>query len=223
MHEALWAGVDLKLEYASFHLRQMIKAVDPPRWTTYEVAAQAAGAIIDTGWQRKVYPSLDAFLVTTRCVSELIKCCFGADVGHWKVRNWFDTLDPAEQARRRVFHARFAKTADAFRDLPLSQARDVVAHRTGVAAVQVTINTWFGVTYVGGPIEPVPSSVSRPAALTDASVPVPAPLWSDFTIDGQPLFQAAQDYLDAARVLVSEARTLALAVHGSNLLTPPPG
>lgn len=44
-----------------------------------------------------------------------------------------------------------------------------------------------------------------------------------FTIDGQPLFEAAQDYLAAARALVSEARTLALAVHGSNLLTPPLG
>lgn len=223
MHEALWAGVDLKVEYASFHLQQVIEALDPPRWTTYEVAAQAAGAIIDTGWQRKVYPSLDAFLVTTRCVSELIKCCFGADLGHPKVKGWFLKLDPAEQSRRRMFGEQFAKTADAFRDLPLSQARDVVAHRTGVAAVQVTINTLFGVTYVGGPIEPVPTSVNRPAAAGDVSVPVPAPLWSDFTIEGQPLFQVAQGYLDAARALVSEARTLALAVHGSNALTPPPG
>ncbi len=44
MHEAMWAGIDLKVEYASFHLQQMIKAVYPPRWTTYEAAAQAADA-----------------------------------------------------------------------------------------------------------------------------------------------------------------------------------
>ncbi|HEX6706695.1 MAG TPA: hypothetical protein VF169_18195 [Albitalea sp.] len=223
MHEALWAGIDLKIEHAAFHFMQMARAVEPPRWTAQEVAMQAAGTIVDTGWQRKIYPHLDAFLVTTRSVSELIKCCFGADKGHPAIKAWFRLLDPAEQARRQAFHDEFKSTSDAFRGLALSQARDVVAHRKGVADVRVTINTMFGVTCVGGPTNPVPASVIRPAAAGEVAARVPEPLWSDFTIDGQPLFQAAQAYLESARELVRVARDLASKVHGNLPLTSPPG
>ena len=58
---------------------------------------QAGGAIIDTGWQRSIYPHLDAFLSTTRSIPEIIQCCFGVDDGNREIRDWFDKLSPDEQ------------------------------------------------------------------------------------------------------------------------------
>ena len=47
MHEQLWAGVGLKLQYAAFHLEKMSGSLQPPERTGHNVAQQAAGAVID--------------------------------------------------------------------------------------------------------------------------------------------------------------------------------
>ena len=54
MDEELWAGVELKLQNAEFHLQQMARSLDPPEPTAMNVALEASGAIIDTGWQRSL-------------------------------------------------------------------------------------------------------------------------------------------------------------------------
>jgi hypothetical protein len=47
------------------------------------------------------------------------------------------------------------------------------------------------------------------------------PMWTDFDIDGKPLFKACRAYLDDARALVGRAGALAEKVHGNSALTSP--
>jgi hypothetical protein len=85
MDEKLWAGVGLKLQNAEFHLLQMERSLDLPEPT----ALEASGMIVDTGWHRAFYAHLDAFLSAARSVPEIIQCCFGVDLGHPEMKEWF--------------------------------------------------------------------------------------------------------------------------------------
>jgi hypothetical protein len=67
-HEELWAGVELKLQYAEFHLQQMSRSLEPPERTHMNVALEAAGAIIGTDWQISLYAHFDALLSAARSV-----------------------------------------------------------------------------------------------------------------------------------------------------------
>jgi hypothetical protein len=46
--------------------------------------------------------------------------------------------------------------------------------------------------------------------------------WSDFTIQGRPLFETCQKYLNSAQGLIGEARLIAERAHGAEHLTLPP-
>jgi hypothetical protein len=52
-------------------------------------------------------------------------------------------------------------------------------------------------------------------------VPV-RPMWTDFEIDGKPLFPTFRGYLESAQALITQARALADEIHGENKLTFPP-
>jgi hypothetical protein len=71
MDEKLWAGVKLKLLHAEFHFEMMGRSIQPPEQTAINVALQASGALIDTGWQRAFYAYLDAFLSAARSVPKI--------------------------------------------------------------------------------------------------------------------------------------------------------
>jgi len=221
--EKLWAGVGLKLQYAAFHLQRMGQALEPPERTQWNVALEASGAIIDTGWQRSFYAHFDAFLSATRSVAEIIRCCFGVDE-HPAMTTWFDKLPAEEQARRCEFRSRFQAPYDSFVKSPLAAARRVSEHRTGYAQVTVTISGMFGVTYTGGPASQVPISETRQHIEPPfMSRPIPVrPNWADFDIGGKGLFPACQDHLNRAGALIAEARRIAEKVHGSSSLTHPP-
>jgi hypothetical protein len=226
MHEALWAGVEVKRQYAAFHLQKMGQSLEPPEQTATHVALKASGAIIDTGWQRVIWPHFDAFLSAARSIPEIIQCCFGADLGHPIIKQWFGTLSAAEQARRKEFRTQFKPEYERFRKLPLGTARDTSVHRTGIAGAEVQISGMFGITYTGSAVKPLPLAETRPIdnpAL--AWLPRPRrllPSWEDFVIDGQPLFTTCQEYLDSASVLIAHARSLAENIHGTQCLTSPP-
>ncbi len=231
MHEELWVGVELKMESAEFFLEQMGKALSPPERTQINVALQSAGAIIETRWQRSFYAHLDAFLAMVRSVPEIVQACFGADRGSKMMKTWFDGLPTPEQTRRKNFAAQFETAHQAFRSLPLSNARNISLHRTGGAPAEVNITGRFGVTHVGTPVRHVPTAESArvvagndPALQWAASLPpVPVqPVWTDFMIDGKPLFPECQNYLQEARNLVAQARSISQHVHGNDSLTPPP-
>jgi hypothetical protein len=223
MDEKLWAGADLKLQYAGFHLQRMGQSLQPPERTHWNVAREASGAIIDTGWQRSFYPHFDAFLSATRSVAEIIKCCFGVD-DHRAMTTWFDQLPAEEQDRRRAFWKQFQSHYELFCKRPLCAARRVSEHRTGYPPVTVTISGMFGVTYVGGPTTLVPGSETRPHIDPPLrAMPIPIrPHWDNFEIDGKGLFPACQDHLNSAGALIAEARRIAEQVHGTHSLTHPP-
>ena len=65
MHEKLWAGIELKLQHAAFHLRKMEQSIEPAELTATNVAIMSTGAIIDTRWQQSFYAHFDAF--SLRC------------------------------------------------------------------------------------------------------------------------------------------------------------
>jgi hypothetical protein len=127
MHE-LWAGVELKLENAGFHLRQMERSLAPPDRTQHNVALEASGAIIDTGWQRSFYAHFDAFLSAVRSIPQIIKFCFGVDTHPSRK---FDQLPAEEQVRRREFQRQFGPHLKAFDQLLVSTSRHISEHRTG--------------------------------------------------------------------------------------------
>ena len=223
-HRDLWAGIDLKIESASFHLDGMGKALQPPERTPYNVVLESAGALIGGNWHITFYAHLDAFLSATRSVPELIRCCFGIDPSP-KMQPWFeDDLDREERERRCKFVDQFKADYEAFRALPLGTARHISEHRTGFAPVTVMVSGRFGI-YAGSPIKPIPTSEMRELPLNSnmppgMSIPV-QPSWQDFDIDGKPLFETCRDYLDRARVLINAARALAENVHGDSKLTWP--
>jgi hypothetical protein len=206
MDEKLWAGVELKLQYAEFHFDKLGRSLQPPKQTSTNVALQASGAIIDTGWQRSFYAYLDAFLSRARSVPEIIQCCFGVDDrGPREIKEWFKKLPADELDRRQEFKKHFKRHYDCFRALPLGRARHISEHRTGVAPVTVTISGRFGVTYIGNAVEHIPLSETRQIddpELAFLAHPIPVqPTWNDFTIEG---------------------RRIALQVHGTKSLSFPP-
>jgi hypothetical protein len=165
-----------------------------------------------------------AFLSATRSVPELIRCCFGAD-NHPTISQWFTNLDEDEKNRRRAFEREFKADLTAFRNLPLSTARHISEHRTGAPPVSVTVTGRFGVTYQGGPTKPIPMTETQKLpdeyAFLEKRTLV-RPMWTDFEIDGRPLFETCREYLGSAQALAAKARTLAQQVHGERKLTPPP-
>ena len=185
MHEHLWAGVRLKLQHAAFHLQRMGQSLEPPERTATNVALQAAGAILDTGWQRSFYAHLDAFLSAARSVPEIVQCCFGVDERHPDMRSWFGQLPDEEKTRRHEFKKQFKPAYDSFRELRLGKLRHISEHRTGVPPAKVTVSGLFGVIYVGSPVERIPLSETRHINQPDLSwmakpIPLPQPNWDDF-------------------------------------------
>ena len=155
----------------------------------------------------------------------IIAASFGTDRGHPVMRDWLDHLDPDEQLRRRKFTAEFAPLHEVFRDHPLTQARDRVFHRTGIAPVTIRISDFFGVVHVGNPLCNVPTATSNPAhrGIGPERLAAVEP-WhhSEFKLDGMPLFPLCTGYLEDANALVAKARDIAKRVHGDKPLSSPP-
>jgi hypothetical protein len=219
----LWSGVNLKLQYAAFFLTRMQAPLDPPPRTTNNVVQESSGAILATNWQQAFYANFDAFLAMARSVPEIINCCFGEDR---VLRDWFRTLPEDQQQRRTQFSKRFRDERDRFRDHDLTDERNNSLHRIGVPGATVAHTGLFGVQYVGTAVAPIPASETRPLPPGDPhpwlARPTPVrPHWSDFTIDGKPLFDECHNYLKLANELVEHARRIANEVHGSHSLTPP--
>jgi hypothetical protein len=222
-HDAVWAGVELKLQNAAFHLEQMGRVLQPPERSGHSVAMEASGAIIGPDWQRSFYPHFDAFLSAARSAGNIIRCCFGVDE-HRELKP-FSSLPAEEQARRREFQRQFKPHLQTVNQLLLSTSRNISEHRTGVPPVTVATTGFFGVTYVGGPLTRIPTTETRQIDepnrpfVPSAHLPV-RPFWNDFFIDGQPLFSECQDYLNAAQRLIGEGRRIAAQVHGTKSITP---
>lgn len=227
MHDELWAGVSAKLEYALFHFEKMFRALQPPEQTAHYVAMVSAGAIVDTGWQRAFPAYFDAFLSATHSVPEIIQCCFGHD-SYRLLKPWFRSLTADEQDRRQRFSREFAPHHDAFRKLAPSAARNFSVHRRGFPQYEVRVTGSLGTVFVGTALSPVPLSESRQfddpthQALFGKPRAIDPPLWSDFEIDGRPLYQECESYRECAGDLLAKARDIAERIHANAPLTLPP-
>jgi len=222
----MWGRAEGKLQEAARHWVQMCEALQPPRRKGWMAAMESQGVIIGGDWQQLFYTHVNSFLTTARSVPWIIEACFGVDRGNRIMKNWFDQLPAEEQARRRAFCKDFRPLRNCFDRHMLTGARDQTVHRSGFPPVEVTVRGNFGKTYTGGPDKPIPRTEIRgiegELAWMDKPAPVRTPMWTDFTIGGKPLFDECRAYLDEAGKLITEARAIAAAVHGTVALTPPP-
>jgi hypothetical protein len=219
MSAHLWVGAELKLEYASLYLRRMGESLVPRR-------SGLGPPNIDHDWQLNLYAHFDAFLPCTRSVAEIINCCFGKDDGSREMRDWFKKLSVDEQNRREHFTKLFQVERAKFDSHFLTKARNVTVHRAGHPPVTVAFNGFWGVRYQSNPTTRLPSHEVRPSDGSDMgwlgeALPV-LPNGNDFEIGGRNLFSSCSEYIADAKDLLSKARTVAGAVHGSNPLTDPP-
>lgn len=227
MHNAFWAGVDLKIAQAERALSRMGSAIAPPERTGTTVAILSSNAMVGAQWQEAFYDALDAFLASARSVPDIIHACYGADK---VVTHWWTGLGMDEQGRRETFTTQFRAAYKQFKGFPLTTARHITLHRLGYPPVEVVIGGPGG-THIGTPVQPVPTAYSKfisagdDPALQFAATQPPRPLqptWADFRTNGAHLLPACRAYLEEARNLVALARTIAQNVHGSQALTPPP-
>lgn len=222
MHDELWAGPELKLDYASFHFQKMATSVSPRERTAYDVGYIATA---DAGPQRAMFTYFDAFLSAARSIPEIIQCCFGHDLNS-HMRLWFDGLELDEQKRRDDFRNQWTDYAT-FRNLRLSNTRHTIEHRRGYASdLEAKVTGRFGVVYVGGPAKPILATEMPPIdnpqlPLMVGLTPV-EPRPDQFTINGEPLFDVCRAYLDAAQKVVTDSRAISNRVHGGYGVTPPP-
>jgi hypothetical protein len=150
------------------------------------------------------------------------------------LKPWFDSLPSSEQTGRQNFCDTFKPRYNAFRDLDMTNARNITVHRTGYPPVRVNITSLFGVSYTGGPVERIPTTASRPGSPADDSAdpavlwaatlsPIPLrPTWNDFQIDGKPLYSECRAYIQRARDLMGLAQGISHQIHGRNTVTPLP-
>lgn len=225
MHENLWAGPELKLSYASFHLEKMQQVLGPADWTQADIAQLSSGLIVDRAQQRSLFPHFDAFLAAAHAIPFLIQCSFGYD-DYGKIKSWFKTLPPDEGNRRKEFRRRLKPLLDAFLLRPLSNARNVSFHRSGHADVVVRCSGRYGIEYVGSPTEPLPAAeypVIRNPQQPVMAHAVPLEIRpGDVTVDGKPMLDVCQEHLDEAGKLIAKSRVIAALAHGNAAITPPP-
>jgi hypothetical protein len=239
-----WAGVEFKLAAARFHLgemyQQLIPAVGRPEFRDYQALMSSPGTIVGGSlWQPALYYHLDGFLAAGRSVPDIIQAQFGRDTR--ASGDWLRRLSAEERERREQFQQSFSPIYTAFGRHPVSRARVVTMHRTGLPPVEVQVTGYWGVVYRGGPTEAIPALDARleptgddPAkivpAISSPAMPL-EPKAGDFSLqavadDGGvqrlPLFDACREYLQQLGALVEGARQLARNLHGSQPLTPPP-
>jgi hypothetical protein len=238
-HGDLWSAVEHKLAGAEFFFREMGRDIVPPYLNDPRLAAIAAtGVIVGNPWQQKFYHHFDAFLTMARSIPEIIRCCFGIDPDG-RMRSWIAGLNPSEVTRRQTFQAQFDPLSRTFTALPLSGARNITLHRTGVPPVEVHVIGRWG-AYIGGPLTAIPQSELLPVvagndpALLWAATEPPQPVQpqpADFSLliptgssaSRVDLFPECRSFLHASRKLITDAQKIAHAVHGSQPLTVPPG
>lgn len=231
MHEDIWAGVRFKIRNAEYFLDQMSKALIPTEGPPAVFAALHVGSNVDHQWQQKFFANLDAFLAMARSAPEIIRCCFGYDDSK-PMKDWWNALCADEQRRRKEFSAEFKTAFEAYKEHPLSQARNISFHRQGYPNAEVAVVGRFNVLpLTGTPVNPASMfEVPVIGMLGDdaekfAGILAPQPhqiSWPDFKIDDNPLFEECRVYLRSATELVKTAEVISVQVHGASQLTSPP-
>ena len=224
-----------KLDAARLFLHEMSNDLMPASARSPMYAAiESTGAILSHPWQERFYPHLDAFLIATNAIPDIITSWCGSS-NHPAMKSWLSTIGHSERKRRTDFQTRFKRHIKRFSKLPLRTARNLTVHSHGTPPVNVELMGRWGIRYRGGPTEPLPASEvhnvnasSDPTRLWEATQP-PLPLkpkWRDFHLrtkhGDEPLLSEVQRYLEKAEKLLTEARNIFQQVHGNAPLTAPP-
>jgi hypothetical protein len=197
-------------------------------------AIESIGAISSHPWQERFYPHLDAFLMATNAIPDIITSWCGFS-NHPATKSWLRTIGNPERTRRTDFQKRFRRQSKRFSELPLRTARNLTVHSRGTPPVDIELMGRWGIRYRGGPTELLPASEvqsinagSDPGfqwAATEPALPL-KPRWGDFNLrtrqGDKPLVSEVQRYLEEAEKLLAEARNIFQQVHGSDPLTEPP-
>jgi hypothetical protein len=229
-----WAGVDFKLGEAGFFLLEEMPRDLRPTRNSHTAALAATGAMVmGKLWQPRFYYHVDAFLAATRSIPDIIQAWFGLDPNAkihpkqepWK--SWLPSLNPGEQDRRDAFQAQFRQLYRTFNQHPMSRARNVTIHWSGMPSVEVVVISQWGIVYgppggiyQGSPTQSIPLIDQRleptggdPAKIVPLISAPPIPLMpslNDFlvkvvdssgTVQTCQLFPLCQEYLQAARDL----------------------
>ena len=129
MHDDHWAGVELALSGAQFHLIEASRSLQPPERTAISVVLESAGTIVWKPWEEPFYSNVRSFLQQARSVPFVIESCFGRDNGLKELKAWFNALSEDEQARRLEFYKQFKSHRDQFREHYLTKAANITVHR----------------------------------------------------------------------------------------------
>ena len=133
---------------------------------------------------------------------------------------------------RKEFSAEFKTAFEAYKEHPLSQARNISFHRQGCPNAEVAVVGRFNVLpLTGTAVNPAPmyeapfiGTRGDDADKFAGTMPPQAhrPSWPDFKIDGRPLFDECRAYLQSAEGLAADAEKISTNVHGASPLTTPP-
>jgi hypothetical protein len=182
------------------------------------------------------YSGVSTFLEKVRSVSSIIEACFGKDLGHPRMKTWFNALSEDEQRRRKEFSNQFKEEEKkkSFDEHYLTNERNVSKHRLGFADIKAEVVGPSGTKYTATPDTRIPSAEMRPLepninedpalqwAATQPPRPIPPPQWDQWKIGEKPLFSECQNYLALAQEVAQKARVISDRVHETNTLETPP-
>jgi hypothetical protein len=234
MHDHLWRGVDYRIAEAHDALGVMWRSLEPPEHIRRNVAVNlAAGAVIDTGWQDKLYGNADTFLAKVRSVPWIIEACFGKD-GNLKMKDWWDHLPRDEQQRRETFSRQFRVDRKKIDDHDLTNERNVSGHRRGFADIEGRVVGPFGKVHIArrdhqripaAECQPLEPNINDSPALMWAATLPPRPVEpkpEQFFIGGKPLFDECRAYLQLAQDIRARGQVICDAVHSRQHVSAPP-
>src|SRR6266705_1665669 len=217
-----------KLDAARLFSKEMSDDLMPASGRSPLYAAiESTGVVLSDPWQERFYPHLDAFLIATNTIPDIITSWCGSS-NHPAMKSWLNNIGRNERKRRTDFQTRFKRNIKRFSKLPLRTARNLTVHSHGTPPVNVELTGRWGIRYRGGPTEPLPASEahdvntsSDPTLLWEAtqSPPPLKPTWRDFHLrtkyGDEPLFSEVQRYLEEAEKLLTEAQNIFQQVHGN--------
>jgi len=224
-----------KLASSQIFLQDMTADLFPKDDSRMRAIYAATGVTRSNPWQEKFYAHLDAFLVALNSMPDIITSWCGYDQSG-AMKTFFSSLSAPELNRRKQFNQAFAPFKEQFVKLELREFRNITVHRSGTPPVQVEVMGRFGIKYVGGPTEAIPTSESPhivagddPALQFAAATQLPVsidPNWNDFhlvTKSGNlPMLPELKKYMSAAEQLIAEAGKIYQGVHKNDPITPPP-
>lgn len=239
-------NIQFKALEARRHLDRMGHVIIHPRHRAGFSQHQAAslscpGTIISHQWHEEFNAALNAFLSTARSIPDVIENQFGYDNHTKQKKAWLNALPQDEQTRRSAFSNEFLKKQAPFLKLPLNAERNEVHHGSGIAHWEVRVQGRWGLTYTGGPTNPLPNTETRPvpqgedpalSCLMAASAIQPLePMHTDFfwvipqpngNVVSVPLFPECRGFLESAEALSAEAERLFKGIHDGHSFTPAP-